>query len=133
MTPIERTPETISVDTAWTEHLAGRVLFVDARRKSAYDRSQHRLPEAIRVDPEGGETLDAVLRSLPHGGPGFRLAVVYCDDPTQESSTAVARRVRALGLPDACVLEGGMPAWRERRLPLDSTAAAAPLDIGSAG
>ncbi len=89
-------------------------LFLDARPRDFWKMS--RIPGALPL-PE-----DDFDKSFPPLEPVLRRAralVVYCSGYGCEASLVVARKLRERGI-DAAVLDEGLPAWEDARLPLDT-------------
>ena len=88
-------------------------LFLDARPRDFWRMS--RIPGSLPL-PE-----DDFDRSFPPLEPALRRAravVVYCSGYGCEASLVVARKLRERGI-DAAVLDEGLPAWEDAKLPLD--------------
>jgi rhodanese-related sulfurtransferase len=91
-------------------------LFLDARPRDFWRMS--RIPGALPL-PE-----DDFDRAYAEVEPQLRKAraiVVYCSGFGCEASHVVARRLREKGFA-AAILDEGLPAWEEARLPVDSEA-----------
>ncbi len=89
-------------------------LFLDARPLDFWRMS--RIPGA-RALPE-----DDFDEAYPKVEPEMRKAkaiVVYCSGYGCEASHIVARRLREKGF-DAAILDEGLPAWQDARLPMDT-------------
>ncbi len=88
---------------------------VDARRTEAYEAVPLRIPNSVRLAPEelasgiSGLELDAA-----------RPVVVYCTDLNEATSVRVARELRKLGLKDVRILKGGLGAWTNAGLPIET-------------
>ena len=90
-------------------------LFLDARPRDFWRMS--RIPGSLAL-PE-----DDFDKSFPPLEPALRRAravVVYCSGYGCEASLVVARKLRERGI-DAAVLDEGLPAWEDAKLPLDRT------------
>jgi rhodanese-related sulfurtransferase len=88
-------------------------LFLDARPRDFWKMS--RIPGALPL-PE-----DDFDKSLPAVEPAIRRAkavVVYCSGYGCEASHVVARRLRERGIA-AAILDEGLPAWEDAKLPVD--------------
>ncbi len=88
-------------------------LFLDARPRDFWRMS--RIPGSLPL-PE-----DDFDKSFPPLEPVLRRAkavVVYCSGYGCEASLVVARKLRERGI-DAAVLDEGLPAWEDAKLPLD--------------
>ena len=96
----------------------------DVRRRGAFDEDKHVIPGAIWCSHLNSTSLEAEWAS---GGS----MVLYCVHGHQVSQSAAAR-ARAKGL-EARVLEGGIEAWKEAKLPTirRSTASVLASDSGA--
>jgi rhodanese-related sulfurtransferase len=104
--------ETVSAGDA-KRLLDGGAVFLDARPRDFWRMS--RIPGALAL-PE--EQFDEAFAELE---PRLRRAsaiVVYCSGYGCEASHLVARRLRERGLA-AAILDEGLPAWQDAKLPLD--------------
>ncbi len=88
-------------------------LFLDARPHDFWRMS--RIPGALSL-PE--EDFDRAFAALEGGIRRAKAVVVYCSGYGCEASHVVARRLRERGI-DAGILDEGLPAWEDARLPLD--------------
>ncbi len=89
-------------------------LFLDARPRDFW--RMNRIPGALSL-PE-----DAFEAAYPEVEPRLRRAsavVVYCSGYGCEASHLVARKLRERGFA-AAILDEGLPAWEDARLPLDA-------------
>lgn len=87
------------------------LLVLDARRAQAFRRQPAGIAGAVPVLlDEPGPRIPDVARDRP--------VVTYCLCSGQASSTRVALWLRAAGYADVAVLEGGLPAWEQRGLPV---------------
>jgi rhodanese-related sulfurtransferase len=93
-----------------------RPAIVDARLKYPYEHSTVLLPGAIRMAP------NAVS---PGQLPRERDVVVYCSDPDEITSSAVAADLIRQGL-RASVLKGGIAEWAGANFPMDTKSAPKP-------
>ena len=90
-------------------------VLVDARKTEAYDTLPLRVPNSVRLAPEeltsgvSGLELDAA-----------RPVIVYCTDPNEATSARVARELRKLGFKDVRILKGGLGAWTNAGLPIET-------------
>jgi rhodanese-related sulfurtransferase len=87
-------------------------VLVDALSPMSYAHSH--LPGAINLVPEDVDALAA--RRLPDRDAEL---VVYCANPSCESSVETAERLVALGYVNVRHYAGGKDEWRERGLPLE--------------
>lgn len=101
-------PDRMDAETLRELLAENRAILVDARPNLDYERATEQIPSARHVDPGGGSVIDHLLFSLPRE----KTLVVYCDQPEQAASAAVARRARELGIGDASILDGGFAAWK---------------------
>jgi rhodanese-related sulfurtransferase len=81
---------------------------IDVRRQPAFDAEPDIIPHALRRAPEAVATWSRQLES-------WRPVIVYCVHGHEVSQNAAAA-LRTEGF-DACVLDGGIAAWREAGLP----------------
>lgn len=89
------------------------ILFVDARSEEDWQRSREKLPDALRLSPEGlaaGDTFPIIPRG--------RCIVTYCTAPHEDASARVALLLVARGYTDVHPLHGGLEAWRRAGGPL---------------
>jgi rhodanese-related sulfurtransferase len=103
----------VKADQAWVLHERG-ALFLDARPRDFWRMS--RIPGALAL-PE-----DDFEKGFAEVAPQMRRAkaiVVYCSGYGCEASHVVARRLREKGI-DAAILDEGLPAWQDAKLPMDS-------------
>jgi rhodanese-related sulfurtransferase len=87
-------------------------VLVDALPTIAYAGAH--LPGAVSIPPERLDTLAA--RRIPSLDSDV---VVYCANPSCESSVEVARRLIELGYMNVRHFPGGKDEWRSRGLPLE--------------
>jgi rhodanese-related sulfurtransferase len=91
-------------------------LFLDARPRDFWRMS--RIPGALSLPSEDFERafpgVEAAVRRAP-------AVVVYCSGYGCEASHLVARRLRERGI-GAGILDEGLPAWQDAKLPLDEAA-----------
>lgn len=113
-------PELIGAEAAREYWQQGRVQFVDARPRVSYERSRERIPGALHIEPAAGAGATDALMALPRE----KVIVAYCDDPGHAAGTAIARRVRALGMDDGCAITGGFAAWKHAGYPTEQVPAA---------
>jgi class 3 adenylate cyclase/rhodanese-related sulfurtransferase len=91
-------------------------LVLDARRSEAFRRHPEGIAGAVPL------LLDEPVPRIPDL-PRETPVVAYCLCSGQASSTRVALWLRAAGYKDVSVLDGGLPGWQARGLPL------APIDL----
>jgi len=85
------------------------ITIIDARRPESYDRSDARIPGALRIPPE--RIADA--QNIPQGV----AIVVYCDCPREVTSVNVAENLMQRNHTNVFALRGGLNAWRDAGLP----------------
>jgi rhodanese-related sulfurtransferase len=98
------------------ENLASKpgVVFVDCRPRSEFEAGH--VSGAIHLDPQRDQD-----SALPAALSGAGTVVTYCDANRQcERSLAMAKKLRAAGLSDVRVLEGGLPGWLQHGFPAES-------------
>jgi rhodanese-related sulfurtransferase len=90
-------------------------LLLDVRRPEAYDALPLRIPQSIRIEPdslaEGVISLD-LDKTRP--------VVAYCTTPAEATSARAARELMKLGFRDVKILKGGLGAWTNAGLPIES-------------
>jgi rhodanese-related sulfurtransferase len=91
---------------------------IDTRNPQAWSQSDERLLDAIRVP---SDTLDENRSQIPKNKP----IVAYCTWPNEGSSASLARKLRQRGYQNVWALQGGLDAWRNAGLPLESKTRAA--------
>jgi rhodanese-related sulfurtransferase len=91
-------------------------LFLDARPRDFWRMS--RIPGALSLP---SEDFDAAFPAVEGAVRAARAVVVYCSGYGCEASHLVARRLRERGI-GAGILDEGLPAWQDAKLPLDSGA-----------
>jgi rhodanese-related sulfurtransferase len=91
---------------------SGEVVLVDALPPMSFAHSH--LPGAINLAPTDVDEMAA--RRLPDKAAEV---VVYCANPTCESSVETAERLVQLGYANVRHYAGGKDEWRERGLPLE--------------
>jgi rhodanese-related sulfurtransferase len=110
---VQEGDELVPAESARVLHERG-ALFLDARPLDFWKMS--RIPGALPL-PE--EDFDRAFHDIEARLRRASALVVYCGGFGCESSHVVARRLRERGLA-AGILDEGLPAWEEARLPLDS-------------
>ena len=88
---------------------------LDVRTAAAYDTLPLKIPGSIRLAPE----------ELASGVSGLELdlhrpVVAYCTSPDEQTSSKVAKALRKLGFKTVLVLKGGLGAWTNAGLPIES-------------
>src|SRR5512143_626786 len=91
-------------------------LFLDARPHDFW--RMNRIPGALSL-PE--DDFDKSFAALEPAVRRAKAVVVYCSGYGCEASHVVARRLRERGI-DAAILDEGLPAWEDAKLPLDHEA-----------
>ena len=90
-------------------------VILDARRTDLYEALPLKIKDSIRVVPEdlanslAGLDLDKT-----------RPVVAYCSCPDEETSAKVARDLRKIGFKDVRILKGGLGAWTNAGLPIET-------------
>src|SRR5687767_6724102 len=84
------------------------IVFVDARRRDAFDSSEEMIGGAIRVPPD--DVAGYVSRLPP-----YRAIVVYCTCASEQSSMNVARELLERGFHEARPLLGGFEEWKRKK------------------
>jgi S1-C subfamily serine protease/rhodanese-related sulfurtransferase len=90
-------------------------VLLDVRVPGDYETSPLSIPKAIRLDPERitqGPIDLAVDKN--------QLIVTFCTSPDERTSEQVARLVRRQGWSNVRILKGGLGAWANARLPVES-------------
>ncbi len=88
---------------------------LDMRRTDVYEALPLKIPGSVRVAPEDLATSLAGL-DLDMTRP----VVCYCTDPDEETSARAARELRKMGFKDVKILKGGLGAWTNAGLPIES-------------
>lgn len=90
-------------------------ILLDVRVPADYETSPLSIPKAIRLDPEQiarGATDLAVDKE--------QLVVAFCTSPNERTSAEVTRFLRREGWRKVKILRGGLGAWANARLPVES-------------
>ena len=98
----------------WLEKGLQPVL-VDARVRTDYETSPLSLPAAIRLDPD-----HLGLGPIDLAADKRQLIVTFCTSPEERTSALAARLLRQQGWRHALVLKGGLGAWANARLPVET-------------
>jgi 3-mercaptopyruvate sulfurtransferase SseA len=95
-----------------------KVAFVDCRARERFEAGH--VSGSLHLEPRGSE----LPRPLLEGLASASTVIAYCDaDGGQcQRSLEMASMLRAAGLPDVRVLEGGLPAWLNHGYPAESGA-----------
>lgn len=107
-------PGEITLKDALVLEREGRVLWLDARRRSEFDKAH--IPGALLLNLyEWDDLMIPVVRALEEGP--ARTIVIYCDAQKCAASKELRERMMQWGLGDfdMRVLRGGWPAWEESR------------------
>lgn len=90
-------------------------VLVDVRVPADYATSPLSIPRAIRLDPEhiAEGPIDLPIEKN-------QLIVTFCTSPEERTSTEVARLLRRQGWSHVRILKGGLGAWANARLPVES-------------
>ncbi len=88
---------------------------LDVRKSDAYETLPLKIPGSVRLAPE----------ELDSGASGLELdttrpVVAYCSSPDEAISARVAQRLRKMGFKDVRILKGGLGAWTNAGLPIES-------------
>lgn len=106
-------PDEITVRDALALEKQGRVLWLDARRRSEFDKAH--IPGAMLLNLyEWEDLVTPVVMSLSENME--RTIVIYCDAKKCEASRELRGKLLTSGLGDLDirVLHGGWPAWQAR-------------------
>jgi S1-C subfamily serine protease/rhodanese-related sulfurtransferase len=90
-------------------------ILLDVRVPADYETSPLSIPKAIRLDPEriARGTIDLAVDKK-------QLIVAFCSSPDERTSAEVARLLRRQGWSNIRILKGGLGAWANARLPVES-------------
>jgi S1-C subfamily serine protease/rhodanese-related sulfurtransferase len=90
-------------------------VLLDVRVPADYATSPLSIPKAIRLDPEqiARGTIDLAVDKK-------QLIVTFCTSPDERTSAEVARLLRRQGWSNVRILKGGLGAWANARLPVES-------------
>ncbi len=88
---------------------------IDARRSDLYEQLPLTIRGSVRVAPEN---LAASMAGLDLDL--SRPVVAYCSCPDEETSARVARELRKMGFKDVKILKGGLGAWTNAGLPIET-------------
>jgi S1-C subfamily serine protease/rhodanese-related sulfurtransferase len=90
-------------------------IMLDVRVPGDYETSPLSIPKAIRLDPDqvarGPIDLDIDKKQL---------IVTFCTSPEERTSAEVTRLLRRQGWSNVRILKGGLGAWANARLPVES-------------
>jgi rhodanese-related sulfurtransferase len=104
------------------------VTIVDTRSQKEYDSEHVRgailasyVEKSLKeVDFDASKDDFSALKAVPKDKP----AIFFCNGPECWKSYKASRAAVAAGYPKVYWFRGGMPEWREKRLPVDGTAGA---------
>jgi rhodanese-related sulfurtransferase len=88
---------------------------LDARKSDSYEQLPLKIPGSVRVVPEDLTNSMVGLDLDP-----ARPVVAYCSCPDEETSARVARDLRKAGFKDVRILKGGLGAWTNAGLPIET-------------
>jgi rhodanese-related sulfurtransferase len=109
----------ITVDEVRKRMGAGeQFAFIDTRNPQAWGESDVKLPGAIRLPVD---KFEEHISEIPKDRP----IISYCTWPNEGSSASLAQKLRQRGYENVWARQGGLGAWRDAGLPLDSKAKAA--------
>src|SRR5262249_2668625 len=89
------------------------ILILDLRNRLDRNTDPVRIPGAFHVLPE-------LLEFHPEDIAQAREIILYCTCPNEATSARAALQLRRKGVPVARPLLGGLDAWREQNLPVES-------------
>lgn len=90
-------------------------LLLDVRRPEVYDALPLRVPGSVRLDPNN---LAQSVASLDLDT--SRPVVAYCTCPDEVTAARAARDLRKAGFRDVKILKGGLGAWTNAGLPIET-------------
>jgi len=90
-------------------------IVLDARKSDAYEQLPLKIPGSVRVVPEDLANSMAGLDLDP-----ARPVIAYCSCPDEDTSARVARDLRKMGFKDVRILKGGIGAWTNAGLPIET-------------
>ena len=91
------------------------IVIVDARSSDDWQKSDVKLPGAVRISPDN-------IDDVTNVGDDHAI-VVYCACPDQEMSEKVAKRLMTAGRLTVSVLDGGFDEWQAIDYPLENKTA----------
>ncbi|HUG37121.1 MAG TPA: trypsin-like peptidase domain-containing protein, partial [Candidatus Limnocylindrales bacterium] len=99
-------------------------VILDTRRTEGYDALPLRIPSSVRLAPE----------DLANGLAGLDLdptrpVIAYCTTPDEATSARVARDLRKMGFKDVKILKGGLGAWTNAGLPIETRTDISPVGL----
>ena len=87
------------------------LLWVDARSPEAWEKSDVKLPGAIRMNGA-----DELMKTIPAN----RALITYCSSPHEESSVRAALGLINHGFENVHILYGGLEAWQQAGYPVET-------------
>ena len=90
-------------------------VLLDVRTPADYETSPLSIPRAIRLDPE-----HITERQIDLPVEKNQLIVTFCSSPEERTSAEAARVLRRQGWSSVRILKGGLGAWANARLPVES-------------
>jgi S1-C subfamily serine protease/rhodanese-related sulfurtransferase len=90
-------------------------MLVDVRTRTDFETSPLRLPGAVRLEPEAVEA-----GQLDFSAEHEALIVTYDTSPGEATAEKLAITLRARGYKNVRILKGGLGAWTNARLPVES-------------
>jgi rhodanese-related sulfurtransferase len=91
------------------------IVIVDARSEEDWQKSDVKLPGAVRISPDNIDDVTNVGDA--------NAVVVYCACPDNAMSEKVAKRLMTAGRLNASILDGGFDAWQAIDYPLENKTA----------
>ena len=88
---------------------------LDARKSDSYEQLPLKILGSVRVVPEDLATSMSGLDLDP-----AHPVVAYCSSPDEETSARAARELRKMGFKDVRILKGGLGAWTNAGLPIET-------------
>jgi rhodanese-related sulfurtransferase len=98
-------------------------VILDVRQQTQYDLNPIKIHGSLRIAPE--ELKDGGVASLDLDT--SRPVVAYCTSQDEQTSAGVARDLRKLGFKDVKILKGGLGAWTNAGLPIETRQDISPL------
>ncbi|HXJ80954.1 MAG TPA: trypsin-like peptidase domain-containing protein [Candidatus Methylomirabilis sp.] len=90
-------------------------ILLDTRITDAYETLPLKIKDAVRLAPE---ELDSGISGLELDV--NRPVIAYCTTPDEATSAKTAQKLRKLGFKDVRILKGGLGAWTNAGLPIES-------------
>lgn len=89
-----------------------QIVIVDARSEEDWEKSDVKLPGAMRVSPDNLDDITQVGDA--------NAVLVYCACPDNAMSETVAKRLMTAGRLNVSILDGGFDAWQAIDYPLEN-------------